>query len=513
MPDDVSFLNQSSTFPYDPKEVLTIEELTTTLNMVFRNNTRLRRLLLRGEINELSQKRGIFYFRLLDYNAKREVVSLPCVCFPQDAARIEEPLADGAKVVIEGALNIYPARTQLQLIVRQVYTQGEGQEKKRLQALFDQFAKEGLFEPRPIPFPRFPKRIAVLTSLQGKALGDILHELKVHAPFYRILLVDSYVQGDKAAGSLIKNIHQINAFYELSQQWQADPHLDPDTKKALLASIEDMVCDVLVLARGGGSQQDLSIYNDETLARTLWASKLPTIVAVGHTADISLCDKVADRICNTPTQVAHALYPFGRQEVLTRLSHFQTRINQVIGQKLGNSSLNLLQLGRRIESKNPQAVLKVRRQELQRLHSGLCALAPAITGQKLRTLQAFNLRIGYLVEKTMRQAEASLRKQEAKIEALAPQRVLERGYLVGRRVKDQRLVSKTLDIRVQDSLLLQFFDGLALVNVSGVYPGIQFTDIREDDRQGTAAQVKDYLDRLSARPSLEGKEGEDEEEK
>ena len=236
-------------------------------------------LWVRGEVSDFKAHRnGHWYFSLRDHAAQ-----IRCVVWARDARRLPAPPDDGMQVVALGQLAVYTARTELQLTVRALDAQGDGLWRKALERTRAALAADGLLDPeRKRPLPRFPRRVAIITSPDGAALHDVAAVLHRRWPVAELIVVSAKVQGDGAVDELCAAVARV--------------------ARAGLA-------DVVIIGRGGGAAEDLWAFNDERLARALADCPVPTISAVGHEVDITICDLVADVRAPTPSAAAEAVAP------------------------------------------------------------------------------------------------------------------------------------------------------------------------------------------------------------
>mgnify|MGYP003692100399 CR=1 FL=1 len=233
-----------------------------------------------GEISNLTQHgSGHVYFSLKDQEAQ-----LSCAMFKGVAMRYRRNMPKhGTKVRLRGEVSVYPPRGSYQMIVREMVQAGAGDLHQRFIALRDKLKEEGLFDPQfKKPIPKYPKKIGIATSATGAVIRDIVDTVKRRFPHVQLLLVPTVVQGDAAANSIVKSLTLLNA-------------------------LEDV--DVIILARGGGSLEDLWCFNEEKVARAIFASRLPVISGVGHETDTTIADFVADLRAATPTAAAELAVP------------------------------------------------------------------------------------------------------------------------------------------------------------------------------------------------------------
>ena len=236
-------------------------------------------LWIRGEVSNFTAHRnGHWYFTLKDASA-----AVSCVVWARDTVRIPAPPDEGMQVMAHGQLSLYPARGQVQFMVRALEAEGEGLWRKAFEATRERLEKDGLLDPaRKRPIPRFPQRVAVVTSPDGAALHDIRSVIARRNPSVDVIVIPAAVQGETAPASLVAALERV-------ARWRG--------------------ADVVIIGRGGGSREDLWAFNDEQVARAIAACPLPTISAVGHEVDVTIADLVADLRAATPSAAAEAAVP------------------------------------------------------------------------------------------------------------------------------------------------------------------------------------------------------------
>jgi exodeoxyribonuclease VII large subunit len=263
---------------------------------------------VRGEVTDFkSHRNGHWYFCLRDRAAQ-----LKCVVWSRDQRGIPAPPDEGMQVVALGQLTFYAARGDVQLTVRQIDAEGDGLWRKAMERTRARLDADGLLSlARKRPLPRFPRRIAVVTSPDGAALRDIVAVAKRRCAFVEIVVVSARVQGDGA-------IDELCAALERVERWGD--------------------ADVVIIGRGGGGREDLWAFNDERLARAVAACSIPTISAVGHEIDTTICDLVADVRAATPSAAAERAVPM--LEDLKSAVRFASR-------RLGDAMVERLEWSRR----------------------------------------------------------------------------------------------------------------------------------------------------------------------
>ncbi len=260
-----------------------------------------------GEISNLTRPAsGHLYLTLKDENSE-----IRAVMWRSAVTGLKFKPTDGLQVIATGCVDVYEPRGQYQFYIRKLEPRGVGALELAFRQLCDRLAREGLFDPaRKKPIPRYPRRIAVVTSETGAAIRDILHTLQRRFPCVSVLLHPVRVQGEGAAEDIAAAIRRLND--------QADR----------LGGI-----DVMIVGRGGGSLEDLWAFNEEIVARAIFASRIPIISAVGHEVDVSVSDLVADLRAPTPTAAAELAVPV-LDEVWTLLNGWQTRTGRAVRHQL-----------------------------------------------------------------------------------------------------------------------------------------------------------------------------------
>lgn len=382
---------------------LTVSQLTFHIRKQLEDDPTLQDVWVDGEISNLSKPAsGHIYFTLKDKNA-----SLRCVIWKLDAGRLRVNLQDGMAVEVHGRITVYEPQGQYQLIVNLVQPKGEGrlfQEYMRLKAMLE---SEGLFAAdRKRLIPDRPQTIGIVTSATGAALRDMLNTLRRRQPLARVILAPSPVQGVEAPPAL------VNALDSLNRQ-------NPD---------------VILLARGGGSIEDLWAFNEEQVVRAVAASKAPVICGVGHETDFTLCDFAADLRAPTPTAAAELATQTTLDDLHFQLSTISTRLTDLTSNLLAEQKAGLSALAGRLKYTSPERRIQSEYQRLDELSR--------------RAWSAIDHRI---------QLQASLVDGMSKrLQSLNPMGILARGYAIITRKVDGRVVGKVADadgemkVRVSD---------------------------------------------------------------
>ena len=304
-------------------------------------------LWIRGEVTDFKAHRnGHWYFCLRDAAAQ-----VRCVVWNTQQYHIPAPPDDGMQVLAFGRLTVYPSRGDMRFVVSKLSAEGDGLRRKALDIAIARLQAEGLLAPeRKRPVARYPRRVAVVTSPDGAALRDIIAVVRRRCASVQLIVVPAKVQGDGAAEELVAAI-------ERAARWTE--------------------CDTLIVGRGGGARDDLWAFNDERVARALAACPVPTISAVGHEVDITLCDLVADLRAPTPSAAAEAAVPV-LEDMRAALTNATLALRATLERTLLDARTRLTRVTREVGRTSQRAVER-RRASLQLLSARLHALSPLST--------------------------------------------------------------------------------------------------------------------------------------
>ncbi|NMC54148.1 MAG: exodeoxyribonuclease VII large subunit [Chloroflexi bacterium] len=356
---------------------LTVEEITRYIRQMMESDEVLRDVRVLGEVSNLSMpKSGHIYFTLKDHAAQ-----LQCVIWRSQAVRIRFALQDGMAVEAHGAISVFERDGKYQLYVSTLQPVGEGllyQEFLRLKAMLE---AEGLFdEARKRPLPAFPQKIGIISSPTGAALQDMLNTLRTRYPIAEVILAPSAVQGAEAPAELVRALHGLNSLPDL---------------------------DVILLARGGGSLEDLWAFNDEHVVRAVASSRVPVISGVGHETDFTLVDFAADFRAPTPTGAAVAATP-DRKDLLLNLLDTRMDLLGAYTTRVSTARERLSNLQQRLQRGSPVRRVQDGRQALDQLSA--------------RALRAASQRVKW--------ERSQLTSTSERLSALNPANVLQRGYAI-----------------------------------------------------------------------------------
>lgn len=375
----------------------TVSELVVSIKNLLEEE--FQEVMVQGEVSNLSPSAaGHWYFTLSDENA-----CISCALFKGDALRnpLIRNLKDGDKIIILGPVSVYAKRGSFQVLVKRLMPAGEGALKLQFERLKAKLSHEGLFDlEKKKPLPAFPRRVVVITAEHGAALQDFLNVMKRRCLWYDIIIVPAVVQGDGSAKSLISAIKKAENLPEI---------------------------DVIVLARGGGSMEDLWSFNDEGLVRAIAQCPVPTISAVGHQVDFTLCDYVADHRSETPTAAAETLSQ-PQTELMARLTYCHSHLKS-----------NLFRLYQHVQLMaqkfHPREMMSHIWQKIQSAQKRLSAVRLIDRGAELtglgessQKLDEAVLRLNYAINIASASRKEQLKRLEQVLGALNPSQVLGRGY-------------------------------------------------------------------------------------
>ncbi len=440
-------------------EILSPSQLNTLARSLLEDAFPL--VLVEGELGNVSRPAsGHLYFTLKDARAQ-----VRCALFKPKSQWLAFQPREGMKVLARGRLTLYEARGDYQLILDSLEDAGEGALRRAFDQLKARLQAEGLFDAaRKRPLPAYVRRLAVVTSPSGAAVRDVLSVLARRFPLVEVEVLPVPVQGEGAAAQIAAMLRRAGA---------AGRH------------------DVILLARGGGSLEDLWAFNDEALARAIAGSPVPVVSAVGHETDFSLSDFAADLRAPTPSAAAELLVP-SRIDLGQRLAGLQRRISALQGNHLRQLAQRADRAALRLNAQRPQARLEAharRRDEaLRRLQSAmrqrlqahaaslrharavLQATRPQRRLQLLRQrLADARPRLQAAIARRLQRDALQLRGIARSLEAVSPLATIARGYSIVQR-DDGRVVRSTRDVAAGDAVHARLADGRLQLRVEGVEP-------------------------------------------
>lgn len=406
-----------------------------------------------GEISNLAKPAsGHIYFTLKDQEAQ-----IRCALFRQHALRVREALRDGVAIKAHGKVSIFEGRGDYQLIVERLEPAGDGSLKLAFELLQKKLEQEGLFAADiKKPLPQHPKRIGIVTSPTGAVIRDMVSVFKRRAPQVELILVPTAVQGKEATAQIIKAL-------QLADKQQFD---------------------AIILARGGGSLEDLWCFNEEAVARAIAACVTPIVSGVGHETDVTIADFVADVRAPTPSAAAELLAPH-HQDWLATLNQLQQRLERTIRERLTRYQLSVEGLTKRLRHPRDQLQQQTQRiddlemrlirsfkqqlltyrQHITQLDSRLLAQHPKkqlqISEQQIIVLQQ---QLKRLIQDKLKQVQLQLASQVQALQIVSPLATLERGYSIVM-TKQGKIVQNTDDVTIGQQLQVKLNKGQLSVQV------------------------------------------------
>lgn len=422
---------------------ISISDLTATIRDLLEEG--IGEVWVAGEISNFrAPGSGHLYFTLKDATA-----TLAAVMFRPDAMRIGFALQDGQAVLVRGTITVYEARGQYQIQVAEVQARGQGSLQQRFEELKRRLQADGLFDlDRKQELPVFPEVIGIVTSLQGAVLQDMLQILQRRAPGIRIRVRGVRVQGIGAAQEIAEAIAAFDAEQNI---------------------------DLLVVARGGGSLEDLWSFNEEVVARALAACETPTISAVGHETDFTIADFVADLRAPTPSAAA---------ELLTRdwaewreaVTDLQDRLDRTTRQVLAGHRRHLAQLASSYALREPRRVVRQWAQRVDDLRENLHTAVSDAIHTRQNALELLKTRLAaHHPAREIERRRQHVTHLAARLRTLGPQATLDRGYALVLDEKGQP-VSKAEKSLEGQSVHLVLAKGLAMAMVNATDPGKTLID-------------------------------------
>lgn len=445
--------------PTQNSGIFTVSRLNQTVRLLLEQE--MGQVWISGEISNFTQPAsGHWYFTLKDDSAQ-----VRCAMFRNSNRRVTFRPQHGQQVLVRANITLYEPRGDYQIIVESMQPAGEGLLQQRYEQLKQRLAAEGLFDQslkKPLPSPA--RQVGVITSKTGAALHDVLHVLQRRDPSLPVVIYPTAVQGEDAPGQIVRAIELANRRDE---------------------------CDVLIVGRGGGSLEDLWSFNDERVARAIFASRIPVVSAVGHETDVTIADFVADLRAPTPSAAAE-IVSRNQLELLRHLQSQQQRLEMAMDYFLASNNQRFTRLHHRLQQQHPQLRLARQQTELvrlkqrldtavdarlrraslqqQRLSQRLSQHTPLPRIHRLQTrLQQHEYRLSQLVSARLGASRERFATLAAHLEAVSPLATLARGYSVTQ-AQDGKLLKQTRQIKPGDTLTTRLADGIVESQVTAIAP-------------------------------------------
>lgn len=405
---------------------LSVSALNKYLYYKFDNDLNLRSIYLKAEISNVRLSKGILYFVLKDNESE-----IDGLMFGQTYQKLKFKPVDGMTVLVNGKVGLYVKRGTYAITVSEMEQAGLGEAYLKFEMLKEKLLKEGLFdESKKLPIPKFNEKIGVITSGTGDAMHDIFSTIKKRFPLSEIVFYPAIVQGNDAPQSLINAIK--------------------------LANLENKVS-VLIIARGGGTIEDLSCFNDEQLARTIFASKIPTISGVGHEADFTICDFVSSRRAPTPTGAAVIATP-DKNELLNYIDNLDNRLLYNYKQLLIKKFNDFSNISSRYTEKNYLNKINELYNKVENLNKQLSLLSPVkIISDNENKLSVLNNNLNVVYNNIINKNDINVNHYIDKLILLNPLNLMKKGYSIT--YKDNKVITSVDLLDINDEITVKFQDG------------------------------------------------------
>ena len=392
-------------FSMPTRTVHSVSEITNSLKKLIEQHPPFKRVWVQGQVSNYNRSgAGHIYFTLKDENSQ-----ISCALFRQSAERIHFLPSDGEEVMVQGKLGIYTARGEYQIVVYRIEPVGIGALQRAFEILKQQLADEGLFDNiHKKPLPKFPKKIGVITSETGAAFQDICEQLRKRYPLVEVLLHPSLVQGNGAATALSQAIQMMGAREDI---------------------------DVLIVGRGGGSIEDLWAFNEEIVARAIFAATVPVVSAVGHETDYTISDMVADHRAPTPSAAVEHIVP-DQNELFVQLDSYDAWLLATIQNQLNRRKTQIQEFETRLAPPQRKDAINQRHQ----------------------TVDTFDTACRNAIERSLTDSENRLHTFAQRLDALSPLATLKRGYSITRKT-DGTVLTAAEQVSVGDSIEVQLAEG------------------------------------------------------
>jgi exodeoxyribonuclease VII large subunit len=422
------------------RQVVSVQLLTSYIRELVESDDFLSDLWVEGEIAEAFPARsGHIYFTLRDDDSR-----IKCVLFRAQAQYLRSLPRSGEQVAVHGRLSVYERDGNYQLYVDFIQPAGQGILALQLELLRQQLTLEGLFEPsRKRPIPRMPMTIGVVTSGDGAVWHDIQQVLRRRFPLVHLILAPTAVQGDHAPEQIVA---------------------------ALQALQTDGRAEVIIVARGGGSAQDLLCFNDERVVRAVFACRVPVVSGVGHETDWTLIDDVADLRAPTPSAAAELCSP-SIVDLAERLVDAQRLADRVMSDRLGDLRRRLDRPQSTLTFHSPTRVFQLKRAEIGVLRERMIRNREQRLANERATITGHSVQLDILFRDQITARQNRLNLEQARLQALDPRSVLRRGFAFVTSGTTGLPVHHVGDVSRGSQLTIQLTDGVIAGTVDGVAPG------------------------------------------
>ncbi|MCS9990338.1 exodeoxyribonuclease VII large subunit [Weissella confusa] len=413
-------------------DYLTVSALTSYLKRKFTADPYLKEVYVTGEISNYRQRPGHQYFSLKDDGAV-----LNATMFKFAFQKLQFKLEPGMKVNAVGHMDLYAPNGSYSLIIDKLEPDGVGALYQAYEQLKAKLAEEGLFNQLQRPIPRFPKKIAVITSPSGAVIRDIMTTVQRRYPIAEIVLYPAVVQGDGAVPSLTA---QMTAVAESGDY------------------------DVLIMGRGGGSIEDLWAFNEEAVARQMLTMPMPIISSVGHETDTTIADFIADQRAATPTAAAELATPVPLADLWLGIQQMQQRLVNQMQRQVVNSQERLQRLQNSYVLTQPARLYEGYLQRLDIAQQRLQQSVVTLVTQRRHQFDLIAPRLANAMTRQTENAEQRVGKAVAGLQLVSPLAILARGYSVVE--QDGHILNSVADVTLQEDVLIRLADGQVTATVT-----------------------------------------------
>lgn len=414
---------------------ISVSELNLLIAEAIRREPRIRNVTVRGEVSGFRHHMasGHWYFSLKD-----EESSVSCVMFRQNTFHARIRPKDGDRILISGYVDVYPKNGSYQMYAMSLRPDGTGDLFLQFEQLKKRLSAEGLFDQaRKRRLPMVPRKVAVVTSASGAAWHDILNVSALRDPTVPIVLIPVTVQGEKAAAEIAGGIRAAN---------------------------EQTDADVVIVARGGGSAEDLWCFNEEPVARAVAASRIPVVSGVGHEIDTTICDLAADVRASTPSNAAEIVFP-DRKELRGRTEALRISLKRATENEIARKDAKVREAMLRLTWLSPEKrIARLTAESGARRAELFHAMQARLENASMR-LQMAGPALTSAISRRTENAGTQMSRIRERLEVINPLRVLARGYAMVTD-KEGRIVTGTIEAQKAEHVRIRFADGTAEATVT-----------------------------------------------
>lgn len=414
---------------------LTVGALTRYIKYKIDSDEHLKTVFLKGEISNFKMhSTGHMYFSIKDETSK-----INAIMFSRDAKNVTFTPTEGTKVLVVGRISVYESTGNYQIYVSEMIEDGIGNLYIAYEKLKEKLSKEGLFDDKyKKPIPKIPKKIGIITAPTGAAIKDILSTIKRRFPICETILFPSLVQGEFAKDDIVKKLKIANT-YDL---------------------------DVIILGRGGGSIEDLWPFNEEIVAREIFASRIPIISAVGHEVDFTIADFVADLRAPTPTGAAEMAVP-NMIDIKNHIKQLSIRLNENISKKINIHKILLEKYSNSFVLKNPMIIYENKKLKIEELKENTNRILKQLLDNNKNRLD--KIKENYILNNPntlYKESRILLNNLIEKLELVNPLGVLKRGYSLTK--QEEKIITSIKNIDKNKPLIITLQDGTVETNIKNI---------------------------------------------